>query len=196
MTDRVVGEQGDVLLDAAERVLLAEGLPGLSVRRVTAEAGVNVAAVNYVFGGKDALLRALLRRLLRPVTEERISRIDTLVAAGHPTVAELVEAFVEPLMTLHQRLGSQFGELLVRLPQDEDQLRTSGGSALEPGIERMLDALAPVLPDLPRDILRLRLGMLIGTVIAYTVGVVRLESLDESAELKELLAFVTAGLAA
>jgi hypothetical protein len=38
--------------------------------------------------------------------------------------------------------------------------------------------------------------MLIGTVIAYTVGVVRLESLDESTELKELLAFVTAGLAA
>jgi hypothetical protein len=99
-------------------------------------------------------------------------------------------------MALHQRLGAQFGELLVRLPQNEDQLRASGGSALEPGIEHMLDALAPVLPDLPRGILRLRLGMLIGTVIAYTVGVVRLESLDESTGLKEPLASITAGLTA
>ncbi|GAA1325497.1 hypothetical protein [Pseudonocardia xinjiangensis] len=77
-------------------------------------------------------------------------------------------------------------------------LRLASGSErqLLQELHGRLDALAPVLPDLPRAILRLRLGMLIGTVIAYSVGVVRLESLDEGTELKELLAFVTAGLVA
>ncbi|WP_433559575.1 hypothetical protein ACQPWY_15775 [Pseudonocardia xinjiangensis] len=80
------------------------------------------------------------------------------------------------------------------------RLASGSGRQLLQELHGRLDALAPVLPDLPRGILRLRLrlrlGMLIGTVIAFTVGVVRLESLDEGTGLKELLAFVTAGLAA
>lgn len=63
-----------LLLDAAEQVLLDDGLAGASLRRITAVAGVNVAAVNYTFGSKEALLDALLTRVMEPVLAERAKR--------------------------------------------------------------------------------------------------------------------------
>lgn len=46
------------ILDAVVRVLVRDGLDGLSVRRVAAEAGVSIGAVQHHFATKDALLVA------------------------------------------------------------------------------------------------------------------------------------------
>lgn len=50
------------LVDAAERVLVREGLPGLTVRTVAAEAGVAPMGVYNRFGSKEALIAAVLVR--------------------------------------------------------------------------------------------------------------------------------------
>ena len=50
------------LVDAAERVLVRDGLPGLTVRAVAAEAGVAPMGVYNRFGSKEALLAAVLVR--------------------------------------------------------------------------------------------------------------------------------------
>ena len=41
------------ILDAAEAVFMAHGYEGASMRQITGEAGVNLAAVNYHFGSKE-----------------------------------------------------------------------------------------------------------------------------------------------
>ena len=48
-------DTGERILDAAERLFMAHGYEGTSMRQITSEAGVNLAAVNYHFGSKDAL---------------------------------------------------------------------------------------------------------------------------------------------
>jgi AcrR family transcriptional regulator len=50
------------LVDAAERVLVREGLAGLTVRAVAAEAGVAPMGVYNRFGSKDGLVAAVLVR--------------------------------------------------------------------------------------------------------------------------------------
>jgi len=50
------------LVDAAERVLVRDGLPGLTVRAVAAEAGVAPMGVYNRFGSKEALVAAVLVR--------------------------------------------------------------------------------------------------------------------------------------
>ena len=50
------------LVDAAERVLVREGLTGLTVRAVAAEAGVAPMGVYNRFGSKDGLVAAVLVR--------------------------------------------------------------------------------------------------------------------------------------
>ncbi|MFN6955121.1 MAG: TetR/AcrR family transcriptional regulator [Acetobacteraceae bacterium] len=51
------------ILDAAERLIQAEGVPGLTIARAAAEAGVSKGGLLHHFGSKEALLAALMERL-------------------------------------------------------------------------------------------------------------------------------------
>ena len=89
------------ILDAAERLFARQGLEGFSLRAVTAEAGVNLAAVNYHFGSKAALLRSLVRRAFASVNAEQLCLLDALeVEIPAPTVEDLLVAFATPVFAL------------------------------------------------------------------------------------------------
>ena len=45
------------ILDAAERLFMAHGYEGTSMRQITGDAAVNLAAVNYHFGSKESLMQ-------------------------------------------------------------------------------------------------------------------------------------------
>ena len=78
----VGGPTRERLLDVAERLFAERGFGATSVRGITAEAGCNLAAVNYHFGGKDQLYEEVFRRRLGVMREHRLSSIrDTLAAA-------------------------------------------------------------------------------------------------------------------
>ena len=51
------------ILDAAERLILAEGVPGLTIAAAAAEAGLSKGGLLHHFGSKEALLAALMDRL-------------------------------------------------------------------------------------------------------------------------------------
>ena len=50
------------ILDAAERLFAERGYDGASLRAITGQARVNLAAVNYHFRSKRALMRAVFAR--------------------------------------------------------------------------------------------------------------------------------------
>src|SRR5437016_9556614 len=66
------------ILDAAEELFMQHGFEGASMRMLTAKAGVNLAAVNYHFGSKHALIEAVFRRRLDPMNVARIAALDRL----------------------------------------------------------------------------------------------------------------------
>ena len=68
-----VSETHERILDVAERLFMEYGYEGTSTRMVTSEAKVNLAAVNYHFGSKEALMQAVLRRRLVILNRERLS---------------------------------------------------------------------------------------------------------------------------
>ena len=83
------------ILDAAEELFMQHGFEGTSMRLLTAKAGVNLAAVNYHFGSKDALIEALFRRRLDPMNAARIAALEALEAAGRTQSPEtIIRAFV------------------------------------------------------------------------------------------------------
>lgn len=83
------------ILDAAEALFAEHGYDGTSLRSVTARAKVNLAAVNYHFGGKERLATEVLLRRVGPINAERHRRLDAL--PSRPTMADVVRAFVEPV---------------------------------------------------------------------------------------------------
>lgn len=82
-------------------MLLESGYERLSVRAVNAAAGMNPAAVHYHFGSKEALVAALLEERLGPLWEGALAEVGDRLAAGvPPTVTELVDVVVDPLVAL------------------------------------------------------------------------------------------------
>ena len=66
------------ILDAAEELFMQHGFEATSMRQLTAKAGANLAAVNYHFGSKDALIEAVFRRRLDSMNATRIAELDRM----------------------------------------------------------------------------------------------------------------------
>lgn len=64
------------LLEAAVTIFAAKGFLSATVRDICQLAGANVAAVNYHFGGKDALYTAVLKHVFARVRAEMIRQED------------------------------------------------------------------------------------------------------------------------
>lgn len=64
------------ILDAAEELFAEHGFAETSLRTITAKADVNLAAVNYHFGSKKALIQAVFERFLTPFSQMIESGLD------------------------------------------------------------------------------------------------------------------------
>jgi AcrR family transcriptional regulator len=91
------------LIDVAEKLFAQKGVAETSVRAITSEAGVNVAAINYYFGSKEDLYQAVINRRLEPLIAERVRLLDVCQqdeTTGGPTVEHLLYALVSPSIKL------------------------------------------------------------------------------------------------
>jgi AcrR family transcriptional regulator len=200
------------ILDAAEELFMQHGFEGTSMRLLTAKAGVNLAAVNYHFGSKDALIEALFRRRLDPMNAARLAALEKLEAdsAGRPLAAEgIIRAFVgESLRMIEDSRsgGRNFIRLLGRTyTEPAKSIRALIGQMYAPTIERYKAALERALPQMPRDELVWRMHFMFGT-LSYTLAATDAVQLIAGAKPEDrhdarlledrLTAFLAAGLAA
>ncbi len=158
------------ILEAAEELFMQHGFEGTSMRLLTAKAGVNLAAVNYHFGSKDALIEALFRRRLDPMNAERIAALDAL---KDPSPENIIRAFVGPSLRLIEDAkggGRNFIRLLGRTyTEPAKQVRALIGQMYAPTMERYKAALERAMPQMPRDELVWRMHFMFGT-LAYTLA--------------------------
>lgn len=137
------------ILDSAERLFAAEGLASPSLREITAAAGVNVAAVNYHFHSREALVDAVLARRVRPINERRIALLERALAApGGPTLEGVLEAFLRPVAEAAAK-HPDFTPLMGRLHSAPPELiQRMFVTHLAPVAERFEAALRAVTPEL------------------------------------------------
>jgi AcrR family transcriptional regulator len=67
---RVSKATRDKIIKAASRAFARNGYEGASIRDIVAEADVNQAAINYHFGSKQGLYRAVLQAALRALMKD------------------------------------------------------------------------------------------------------------------------------
>ncbi|MFA5554665.1 MAG: TetR/AcrR family transcriptional regulator [Phycisphaerae bacterium] len=79
------------LLDVAERLFTEQGFSHTSVRDLTKNAGCNIAAVNYHFGGKDQLYKAMFHRHMDRVFAKQIANINKVMTSESPTLENFLE---------------------------------------------------------------------------------------------------------
>jgi len=164
------------ILDAAEELFMQHGFEGTSMRLLTAKAGVNLAAVNYHFGSKHALIEALFRRRLDPMNAARIAELDQLEneSAGKALAPEsIIRAFLGPSLRMIEDAkggGRNFIRLLGRTyTEPAKAIRALIGQMYAPAMERYKGALERALPQMPREELVWRMHFMFGT-LAYTLA--------------------------
>jgi AcrR family transcriptional regulator len=201
----------DLILDTAERLFAARGFDATSLRTITSEAGVNLAAVHYHFGSKDALIETVLHRRLVGLNEERLDRLSACERASGdvpPALECVVRAFVEPPLQLSRdpaRGGNRF-------------MRLMGGAYSHPGdylfrvfrnrfgdfIERFTTAIARALPGLSPVELHSSFHFMVGAMAHTMAASEELERVsrgavdmsDTNAIVDRLVTFTVSGMRA
>jgi AcrR family transcriptional regulator len=200
------------ILDAAEEQFMQHGFEGASMRMLTAKAEVNLAAINYHFGSKDALIEAVFRRRLDAMNAERIAELDRLEkdAAGKALTPDaIIRAFIGASLRMIEDArggGRNFIRLLGRAyTEPAKPIRQLIGQMYAPAMERFKAAFSKALPELPKDELVWRMHFMFGT-LAYTLAATDTVQLIAGAKPEDrydarvlqdrLTAFMSAGLLA
>jgi len=197
------------VLAAAERLFALNGFQNVSVRDITAEAGVNLASVNYHFGSKDALLFEIFRRRTSELNRDRARMLHEASDrhGGRPPVREILRAFFEPPMRWSspdnaRRISVQF---IIRARSEgteamREVLRTDVSH-----LRRFSDALMAARPELaPEDVywrMHFVLGMTHNNRFAefdrlHTLSEGATRESDTEALLRRMLDFAEAGFLA
>ncbi|WP_338491682.1 TetR family transcriptional regulator C-terminal domain-containing protein [Streptomyces sp. SJL17-4] len=142
-------ERRELLADALMRLAATEGLEGVSLRQVAAEAGVSTGMVQHYFRTKDAMMTFALgmvadrirarseeaalpaapREVVRSVLLQILPLDDTRRLEGHVGLAFLAYAAVKPAIRTEVREGAAGMRGFIA-----QQLRTAGAHGIDPDI--------------------------------------------------------------
>ncbi|ASU22014.1 TetR family transcriptional regulator [Vibrio qinghaiensis] len=89
------------ILDVAEGLFAEHGFNDTSLRAITSKAGVNLASVNYHFGDKKTLVRAVLNRYLEAFMPAVQQALQELNSQDEYQMAEVFESLRTPLRALN-----------------------------------------------------------------------------------------------
>jgi AcrR family transcriptional regulator len=158
------------ILNAAEHLFARDGYHATSLRGITTAAEANLAAVNYHFGSKEALLEAVIVRRLDPLNEIRHGQLEALLqkaelAGELPSCREVLRAFVEPTLRLRQQ-GSEAEDFIALIGRTLAEPRGIAMSIflrhMQPLLQRIFQALALSLPALTEQDLFWRMHFTMG----------------------------------
>jgi len=84
------------ILNASEALFAEFGFDGVSLRKITRHAGVELALANYHFGPKKDLFLAVVRRRADELNAARTAALEGLGAS--PSIEDLIDAFIRPFL--------------------------------------------------------------------------------------------------
>lgn len=164
------------ILDAAEQSFAEKGFAETSLRLITSKAGVNLAAVNYHFGSKKALIQAVFVRFLDPFVsslERELDRRQENAEEGDPSLEELLEMLVTQVLTVKPRSGNDlsiFMRLLgLAFSQSQGHLRKYLGEVYGKVFKRYMALVYRAAPQLPPEELFWRVHFMLGSA-AFTMS--------------------------
>lgn len=197
------------ILDAAEKLFADKGFNGTSLREITSQAEVNLAAVNYHFGSKKELIKAVMSRYMNELAPKLELALQQELAKEPPTLESVFFAFVEPLLSLNQfqHHGTTiFLQLLGRGYSDSQGfLRWFMTTQYPSVIDSFVQAVHKAYPELSAEDMFWRLHFTMGTIV-FTMSssdalmdIARNDfkrQLDISGVLEQVIPYIAAGVAA
>lgn len=173
------------ILDTAEVLFAERGFAETSLRNITSKAKVNLAAVNYHFGSKKALIQAVFARYLDPFTERFHAVLDELEAEyrGREIPLEtLLESMARTVLEVPAERNSLkvFMRLLgLAYSQAQGHLRRYIQEHYGSVFTRFTELVRRATPELPDAERFWRLHFVLGSVIFTLSGLDALRDIAE-----------------
>lgn len=161
----------DSLIDSGERLFAEFGMGSVSLREVGRHAGQrNNAVVQYHFGSKDGLVKAITERRSGMIDDRRAELMRELHAVRPELVlGELVELLVRPLAEIVTPGTERVWYLRFLANSMDAELVTSNYSvhnaSVSPVMRDIRAQLAALLPDLTVEMLRRRVLWMMMTAL-------------------------------
>ncbi len=139
------------IVEAAEAEFADHGFDGVSVRQIALRADVPVALINYHFGSKEGLYRAIFEMRAPMIVDQRLAGLR--LAEMEPDTERKVEMIVKAVLVpnLHMRStekNSSYSRILAREVSDpKSHNRKVIAEFFDPIAYKVLDALHRALPD-------------------------------------------------
>ncbi|UCX04867.1 TetR/AcrR family transcriptional regulator [Shewanella sp. HL-SH8] len=158
------------ILDSAEKLFAERGFSETSLRLITSKAEVNLASVNYHFGSKKELIRAVLARYLdvfMPAAANEIKRLH--LAPEHAPLNDIFSCLIKPLLELNKvRNGGTiiFLQLLGRgYIESQGHLRWFITTHYGQYLTTFVQAVTASVPHIPPVEMFWRLHFTLGTMV-------------------------------
>lgn len=193
------------ILNASESLFAEFGFDGVSLRKITRQAGVELALANYHFGPKSDLFLAVVQRRADELNQARIGHLQAL--GDDATVEQLIDAFVGPFMekSMHGGPGwKSYARLIAQVANSPRWTELVMSSQFDPVADLFIQRLRVVLPH--GDVKNIYWGFhfLLGAMITTFAETGRIDRLSDglcrSAELgtihAKMLPFLAAGFRA
>lgn len=158
------------ILDAAEKLFAERGFSETSLRLITSKAEVNLASVNYHFGSKKELIRAVLARYLDVFMPLATSELSQLREGGQQIPLQTVfSVLVNPLLELNKLRPdgtTLFLQLLGRgYIESQGHLRWFITTHYGEHLAFFVDAVSESAPEIPKAEMFWRLHFTLGTIV-------------------------------
>jgi len=200
------------VLESAAALFADRGFSEVTVREIADAAGANPAAINYYFGGKERLIRQVIRSVFAPLNAQRLTALAKATDGDRPLTAEaVVRALVEPTVQacMHGRGPERhYARILLhtfalRQPFVDEAM----SEQIDAMPAAFVDALSRTLPGATRGRIFWHYDFMIGSLLHILMDGsrgYRLRRVSDGAAntasatdvIEELVAFVTAGLSA
>ena len=198
----------DRILDAAEQLFASNGFAETSLRSITSKAEVNLAAVNYHFGSKEALIQAMFSRLLDPFVTNFPQMLAALQGSEDTVDLEDILYLVVDQITADGRSRDlALGMRLVALAfgQGQECLKAYLQESCAEVLQACRQLLIKACPDLPMADVFWRVYFMLGSVVFTLCGAGTLQAIaasdfgvnDELEDIiRKMVPFMAAGLRA
>ena len=172
-TQRNAASTRSRILLAAEAEFADHGFDGVSVRQIALRADVPVALINYHYGSKEGLYRAIFEMRAPMIVDQRIAGLR--LAEMEPDQDRKVEMIVKAVLVpnLHMRSAeknSSYARILAREVSDpKSHHRKVIAEFFDPIAYRVIEALHAAMPDRTTEEINWGYQAMLG-VMVYTMA--------------------------
>lgn len=146
------------ILEATSELIRAEGIEGVTTRKIAARAATNIALVNYYFGSKEQLINEIVKRHLESFREA----FNVLDETKIPPIARLKQFLLS-----YSSLLSEHPELTKRLLSQEDLFESHAQYVdflKHQGFEKLVNTVTEIVGPTSREKVLLMIEHMFGAI--------------------------------